>query len=56
MHRKEGHPKDMMTKSLSMWKTVKGHTYQGVTLAKSIICGMQESLLYLPTNWQKPFI
>lgn len=34
MHRKEGHPKDMMTKSLSMWKTVKGHTYQGVTLSE----------------------
>lgn len=34
MHLNEGHPKDMMTKSLRMWKTVKGHTYQGVTLSE----------------------
>lgn len=34
MHLNEGHPKDMMTKSLRMWKTVKGHTYQGVTLGE----------------------
>ncbi len=34
MHLSEGHPKDMKTKSLRMWKTVKGHTYQGVTLSE----------------------
>lgn len=34
MHLNEGHPKDMMTKSLSMWNTIKGHSYQGVTLSE----------------------
>lgn len=34
MHLDEGHPKDMMTKSLSMWKTVKGRNYGGITIGE----------------------
>lgn len=32
MHLDEGHPMNMKTKSLRMWKRVAGHTYGGVTL------------------------
>jgi len=32
MHLKEGHPSNMMTKSLRMWKQVKGKTYGGITI------------------------
>ncbi len=34
MHLNEGHPKDMKTKSLSMWNTIKGHTYKDVTVSE----------------------
>ena len=30
----EGHPAQMKGKSLSMWNTVAGHTYEGITLSK----------------------
>lgn len=32
MHLNEGHPSKMMTKSLRMWKQIKGHTYGNVTI------------------------
>ncbi len=34
MHLNEGHPRNMKTKSLSMWHTVDGKTYDSVTLGK----------------------
>lgn len=34
MHLDEGHPSDMKTKSLRMWKTVDGNSYGGVTIGK----------------------
>ena len=34
MHLNEGHPRNMKTRSLSMWHTVEGHTYDGITLGK----------------------
>ena len=34
MHLKEGHPSTMMTKSLRMWKQVKGRQYGGVTIGQ----------------------
>lgn len=34
MHLDEGHPSNMKTKSLAMWKTVSGHTYSGVKIGK----------------------
>lgn len=30
----EGHPSQMKGKSLSMWNTIAGHTYEGITLGK----------------------
>lgn len=34
MHINEGHPKNMKTKTLRMWQTVKGHTYHNITLGE----------------------
>ncbi len=34
MHLNEGHPKDMMSRSLRMWKQVKGRTCHGITIGE----------------------
>lgn len=55
MHKDEGHPSAMMTKTLRMWNTIKGHTYAGVTI------GMQHNMwnagvVALPSNKNKEAI
>lgn len=35
MDENEGHPGQMKTKTLRMWKTVEGHTYAGITLGQA---------------------